>query len=77
MPFWKVLVWSETQTVSSRIWIQVTNSISYNVNQFVKRASLQINIQIMTMWFFFIISKERIEQTHIKSLATHNDLKFW
>ena len=36
MPFPTVLVWSEMQTASSRIWTQVTDPISYDDNHYAK-----------------------------------------
>ena len=39
MPFPKPLVWSKTQTASSRIWTQIDDSISYNSNHYVKYAT--------------------------------------
>ena len=36
IPFPRELMWSETQTTSSRIWTQVTNSISYDNNHCIK-----------------------------------------
>ena len=39
MPFPRVLVQSETQIVSSRIWTQVADSISYDNDHYTKHAS--------------------------------------
>ena len=41
MPFPKVLPCSETQTTTTRIWIQVSDSIFYINNRYAKRASLE------------------------------------
>ena len=38
--FLKVLAWKEMQTVSSRIWTQVTNSISYDNHCYTNHISL-------------------------------------
>ena len=37
MPFQKILTWSKTQTTTTKIWTQVTDSISYDDNRFAKR----------------------------------------
>ena len=39
LPFLLAMAWSETQTTSSRIWTQVTTSISYDSNRYTERVS--------------------------------------
>ena len=59
MPFQRVLVWSETQTVLSRIWTQVVDSISNDDNRYAKHTDYtkQECILILSSFYFLLILK--------------------
>ena len=53
IPFPRVLVLCEMQSVSSRIWIRVAVSISYNDNHYTTGTSLYANVNVFSLKCFY------------------------
>ena len=70
----KALVLSKTQTLSSTIWTQVTDSISYDDNHYAKRVSHKLWSNMTILWKDNGVFPVWIQSCNFRLVAQHHGL---